>query len=122
MKKESRYIQLQTILVLLLFFGLLYWFLHKPYLLGIAGGLLVIGIFFPAVVWLIHTGWMKLSHVLGLISGSIILGVVFFVVVTPMGLFYRKFRKPGFPVLPGSKSSFTDRNHLFVKEDMENMW
>ena len=122
MRNERHYTQLQTILVLVTFFGVLYWFLHKPYLLIVAGCFAATGILFPPLAAIIHKGWMKLAEILGLISGSIILGLVFFIVITPLGLFYRKFRKPGFRFMQGGNSAFKERNHVFVKEDLENMW
>ena len=48
----------------------------------------------PAVIYLRslfwpHKGWMMLGHVLGWINTRIILGLVFYVVVTPIGMVRR---------------------------------
>ena len=48
---------------------------------------------FPACLKPVHKLWMKLGHVLGWINTRIILGAIFFGVVTPMGLIRRLFRK-----------------------------
>lgn len=122
MKKDSRYTHLQTLLVLILFLGVLYWFTHRPYLLLAAGLLAVIGLVSPSATEILHKAWMGLSRVLGFISGTVFLSLVFFIIITPLGLFYRKFRKPGFRSLPHNNSSFINRDHLFVKEDLEDMW
>jgi Saxitoxin biosynthesis operon protein SxtJ len=57
--------------------------------LGIAAGLLVPAVVFPrSLVW-VHKGWMAIGHVLGWINTRIILGVVFYVIVTPIGIIRR---------------------------------
>jgi hypothetical protein len=48
---------------------------------------------FPASLRPVHKVWMKLGHVLGWINTRIILGAIFFGVVTPMGLIRRLLRK-----------------------------
>ena len=57
--------------------------------LVIATGLLVPAVVFPrSLVW-VHKGWMAIGHVLGWINTRIILGFVFYLVVTPIGIFRR---------------------------------
>lgn len=52
----------------------------------------------PALVWpsslsWIHKGWMAIGHVLGWINTRIILGAVFYLVVTPIGVVRRLLGK-----------------------------
>ena len=55
----------------------------------VAGFLLVPAAVFPrSLVW-VYKGWMAVGHVLGWINTRIILGVVFYVIVTPIGMFRR---------------------------------
>jgi hypothetical protein len=55
----------------------------------IAACLLIPAVVFPrSLVW-VHKGWMAIGHVLGWINTRIILGVVFYVIVTPIGIFRR---------------------------------
>ena len=57
--------------------------------LVIAIGLLVPAVVFPrSLVW-VHKGWMAIGHVLGWINTRIILGFVFYLIVTPIGIFRR---------------------------------
>jgi len=121
MKKDTRYTHLQTILVLVLFLGVLYWFTRQPYLLAAAGLLGLAGLFFPAIAAFIHKAWMGLAHVLGAVSGTIFLSIIFFLIITPLGWLYRKSLKPGFRS-KGNGGTFVARNHLFVKKDLENIW
>jgi hypothetical protein len=44
---------------------------------------------FPASLFWIHKGWMLLGHVLGWINTRIILGFIFYFVVTPIGVVRR---------------------------------
>jgi len=48
---------------------------------------------FPAVLKPLHRVWMKLGEILGWINTRIILGAIFFAVVTPMGLIRRMLGK-----------------------------
>ncbi len=57
--------------------------------LAAAGGLLVPALVFPRVLFWPHRGWTALGHVLGWINTRIILGLVFYVIVTPMGMVRR---------------------------------
>jgi Saxitoxin biosynthesis operon protein SxtJ len=52
----------------------------------IAACLLVPALAFPRSLFWVHKGWMALGHVLGWINTRIILGAVFYVIVTPIGV------------------------------------
>jgi O-antigen/teichoic acid export membrane protein len=55
----------------------------------VAGCLLVPAVVFPkSLVW-VYKGWMAVGHVMGWINTRIILGVVFYVIVTPIGMIRR---------------------------------
>ena len=51
----------------------------------LAAALIIPAITFPKSLYWPHKGWMALGHVLGWINTRIILGVVFYVIVTPIG-------------------------------------
>ena len=53
----------------------------------IPGSLLVVtGLMMPGVLTQVYQGWMWVGHVLGWVNTRIILGVLFYGVVTPMGV------------------------------------
>ena len=61
---------------------------------SILGGTLVaIGLVLPRSLQPIHRGWMWIGHILGWINTRIILGIVFFGLITPMGVVMRLFGK-----------------------------
>ncbi len=52
----------------------------------VAGFLLIPVVALPKSLFWIHKGWMAVGHILGWINTRIILGVVFYVIVTPIGV------------------------------------
>jgi hypothetical protein len=66
---------------------------YRSAALILAALLIAPAVIFPRSLGPVHKVWMKLGHVLGWINTRIILGVVFFAVVTPMGMIRRLFRK-----------------------------
>ena len=61
--------------------------------IGIGGLLIVCGGAFPSVLVPIHKGWMWVGHILGWINTRILLGIVFYALVTPIGLVFRLMGK-----------------------------
>ena len=59
----------------------------------VAGILWVPALIMPGLLRPIYTTWMKIGHGLGWINTRIILGVLFYVMILPMGLIMRLFGK-----------------------------
>jgi len=57
----------------------------------VAGILWVPAIFIPRVLGPVYTNWMKIGHAIGWVNTRIILGLLFYVLVLPMGLIMRLF-------------------------------
>ncbi len=57
----------------------------------LGGGLVGLGGAFPWILKPVYAVWMKLGHLVGLINTRIILGIVFFGLITPIGLAMRLF-------------------------------
>lgn len=112
----------ETILVLVIACLILYWIAGKKYLLTTALVLGLIGIFIPYVAEKIHWGWMKLGSGLGYITGRLLLIAVFFLLLYPLSLISKLFRKNVVKLEPGSDSYFKDREYLYTSESMENTW
>ncbi len=80
--------------VLLLIAGLSYWRGHywpPRVLAGVGGLLLVLGVLVPGRLGPVYRGWMGLAHLLSRVTTPIFLGVVYFLVMTPIGLLRRLF-------------------------------
>ena len=61
--------------------------------IGIGGLLIVFGGLLPQLLAPIHKGWMWVGHILGWINTRILLGIVFYGLVTPIGLVFRLLGK-----------------------------
>ena len=59
----------------------------------IAGLLLLPAIVYPRSLSLVHRGWMALGEVLGWINTRVILGLLFYLLVTPIGMVRRLMGK-----------------------------
>jgi hypothetical protein len=91
------------------------WPLHAPnlYWLAGAGAWLAVAIVSPKLLAPLYKVWMAFGHVLGWINARIILGIVFFVVVMPIGLVMRLFGKDFLRMRPNRTGSY------WVKRDTE---
>lgn len=88
---------------------------------AIAVGVLSLAI--PAVANGIVWGWMKLSEGLGWVNSRVIMGLIFFIFLTPIAFIARIFKKDPLHLKDnGLKSVFKERGHLYTKADLENTW
>jgi len=81
--------------VLILVAGLLFWNRHSAGVYGLIAGLGLIGTAAaaPGILKPVYLAWMTLAAVLGWVMTRIILGVLFFFVLTPIGLTLKLFGK-----------------------------
>jgi hypothetical protein len=112
----------ETLLVLILALVIGYRFSRQPLLLWIAGLLVVIGLFAPSLANGIHRGWMKLSEILGAIMSRVLLTVIFFLFIMPLGFISRMLGKNDLILTPSEPSFFKVRDHVYTKEDLEHPW
>jgi len=61
--------------------------------IGIGGLLIAFGGILPQLLAPVHKGWMWVGHILGWINTRILLGIVFYALVTPIGLVFRLMGK-----------------------------
>ena len=61
-------------------------------ILWLVGGLLVItGSIVPTLLTPVYWIWMKLAHLLGWVNTRLLLGIIFFVIITPMAIVMKVF-------------------------------
>jgi hypothetical protein len=113
---------LETILVLCTALVVVFLVTDIRHFLTAAVVLGVIGIFSKVLSHWIHLGWMKLSHILGAISGRVLLSLIFFVFLLPLSLLQKAFGKPTMLRQHGLNSYYKDRDKKYTAEDIENMW
>jgi hypothetical protein len=61
--------------------------------LGLGVVLMALGVVLPSILAPMYKGWMRIGHVIGWINTRILLGLVFYGLVTPMGLIFRLMGK-----------------------------
>lgn len=81
------------LLLWLAFWGPIPYFFDKggnyPFLLGLGAILVVLGTVAPKILKPVYLAWMSLAVVLGFFMTRVILTIFFFLVLTPVGLFFR---------------------------------
>jgi Saxitoxin biosynthesis operon protein SxtJ len=93
------------------------------YLLYAAGIVGVLSIFIPVVGDFIVKIWFKIAEGLGWFNSRVILSIMFFVFLWPISMLYRLFTKNPMGIKrPAGNSVYVERNHTYVKKDMENIW
>ena len=89
----------------------------------IAIPVLVIDMTYPMFYYYFAILWLGFSQILGTIVSKIILSVVFFVMVLPVGLIRRMMGKDSLQLKKfkkGKSGVMLQRNHLFTSKDIVN--
>jgi Saxitoxin biosynthesis operon protein SxtJ len=78
-----------------LVFAAVAWWRHSPVATGVfgtLGGLLsVAGLAIPTMLGPVERAWMKLAHLISKVTTPIVMGVMYLLVLTPVGLLRRTF-------------------------------
>lgn len=99
--------------IALFFFGFTA-YLGMP-LLIIGALLLIIGQFFPSLLKPLYFVWMTLATLLGFFMTRVILGIIFYLIFTPIGLFFRISRKD-----PLNETINPQAESYWIKRDNKN--
>ncbi len=84
--------------------------------------LLVANMIEPRIYAPIAVVWLGFSRLLGAVTSKILLSILFFGLVTPIGVLRRLFRKDSLKLRAfkaGEESVMLVRNHKFVRSDIE---
>lgn len=116
-KKQTVEFGLVAILVTSVF---TFWLNDKNLVLAIII-LCLVTIITPILLYPFAALWFGLSQVLSHISSTIILSLVFFIIVTPVGLIRKLMGKDSLKIKQFKKnkqSVLIDRNHLYAADDL----
>ncbi len=120
---SKNYKSKETVLVITVGFVVLYLVFKNKLFLYLALTVGLAGVFSFYLSEKIDWAWRKLSWGLGEISNRVLLTVVFFLVLTPVGLIRRMRKKNRMSFFDEkATSNFSDRDHLFRGKDLENTW
>lgn len=112
-----------TILVFVAVLMVLFLFNRNINLLYAALGFAAIGLLIPSLSRGIHWVWMKFAELLGGVMNKVILSLVFFIILMPVAFLSRLFRKDPLKSKRGQATSyFIDRNFLYTKKSLEELW
>ena len=98
------------------------YFLNDNRFLIVSIVLLLLNMTVTAVFKPVAIIWFKLSNIMGTIMTRAILSLLFFILITPIGLFRRTFINDQLKLKQWKKNSgsvFVPRNHLYTKKDLE---
>ena len=123
-KKGPNY---ETLLSVVLFLLIIFVLLRSKwnnadFLLYASLGLGICSLFSKAFAGLLTTVWHKMMAGIGFINSHIILTLIFFLVLLPISMLSKLFRKDQLQLKPKEGSYFKDRDHLYTSEDLKNMW
>jgi hypothetical protein len=83
---------------------------HAPYVLGTLAGLFLLGgVLLPTRLGPVQRAWMGMAHAISKVTTPIFMGVVYFVVLTPVGLVRRLFGANALRAAHGKTSGWVDR-------------
>lgn len=102
---------------------MLYFFLDVIELLYVAGGLAVILFAIPPLGNAFAKVWLKITKAIGQFNAFVLLTLIYFIMVTPMGWLKQLFGKDELVLKNKNKASlFVERNYTYSKSDLENIW
>jgi len=100
-------------------FVILYWLFRHDWMLYVAMILGLLGLFSPWAARWIDYGWGQLTRAIGFVNSRILLGTIFFIILTPISWLWRIGRKETMQRRPDTDSYFQERNHAFSAKDFE---
>jgi large-conductance mechanosensitive channel len=117
-KEQAKDTGLALVLILLI----ILFFKYRHALILVAGAVLVLTMTWPKAFKPLAKIWFGFSHFLGTIVSKIILSLVFFLIVTPMGLIRRALGADPMKTglwKKGDDSVLVERDHLYTADDIE---
>ena len=118
--QQDRY---KTILVIVTGLLIIAWIADLQWLNYVAAGIGLVSVFFPAAARGIEWAWFKLALALGYVNSRILLSIIYFVFLLPIAWVSRLFTRDPLALRNRKTSSlFFDRNHLYTRKDLENIW
>ena len=90
-----------------------------------AGAVLVISLVIPVVLKPVAYLWFGLAELLGMVTSKLLLALIFFVVVTPVGVTRRLLKKDSLQLKSfkqNTTSGYRTRNHKFTPDDFKHQF
>lgn len=93
-------------------------------LLYVAVGIGLLSTLSSAIATLVAKAWMLLGQLMGKVTGTVLLSVVYFLILTPISKLQQVFSGKGKFKNDKEKdiSAWVERKHQFVREDLNDLW
>ena len=75
----------------------------------------------PAGHWIVW-GWYKLALILSRVMNPLVLGIVYFIFITPVAILFRLFGNDPMRLKDNKGSMYEIREKTYTKEDLEKPW
>ena len=111
--------------ILTIVFGLLVlnFYLEKDEILYLCILFSGLGVFSKISSRIIEDIWFKISYILSQIIPNILLSIIFYLILTPLGLLSKLFKaETDFKSKNNQKSNFKEQNKVFDKKSFERAW
>ena len=122
-RRGLREFGLTTGAIVAVLFGLFFpWLLERPiprWPWVLAGALILWALAAPATLRPVYRGWMQIGLLLSKVTTPLIMGVVFFLVVTPMGLIRRLIGKDAMERRFNGAASYRVASHKAPPKNLE---
>ena len=112
----------ETIITIMVGCLVLYKVFSIPVLLLVAGCLGIAGIASDKLTHWIHRAWFLLADILGYVMSKVVLGTLFIIVLLPLALMAKMFRKDIMMMKKGYPSYFVEKHIVYEPKDLENPW
>ena len=123
MKKMTPLQGRDTCLALTFLLLLIWFFTQNTYFVYAAMLLLLAGLVAPVSLKPLAWAWFGLSHMLGQVMSRVLLGIVYLLLVLPMGIIRGLCGKDSLRLKFWKRSEascFVERAHVFTAEDLKN--
>jgi predicted membrane metal-binding protein len=95
---------------------------HREWALAAAAAFALVGLLVPGVLGPLYRVWMRLGHLLGTVNTKIILFLVWWVIVTPIGLVRRLVGKDPMRRAARGEETYRVRKDALPAKSMERMF
>ncbi len=120
--KTDRTKILETSLVLTTGFLVIYFISSDLVFLYVSFAFGFIGIFIKPLARYIAIAWFKLADILNFVVSRIVLGILFFIILFPVSIFYRIKNRNKMKMKHSENSNWVPRNVKYTSADLHNLW
>ena len=110
----------ESILAITFLLLLLFLYSRNFSFIYIALALVFVSLLSDTVAGFFDLVWKKLTHLLGLISSTVILSVIFYGIVFPWSMILKLIHKTPLQLNSNNQTTFISRNKLFTPKDLQN--